>query len=646
MAAVVEAVSNVVESVGDAVGAVADTVSSVVGEAGKFVEQTGQAVGKTVEAIAKDPVKALPMIAVAVLAPELAPLLEISTPVAGMVLNTGIQLAEGRDPAQIAMNLGTSAITAGITDGLDLSTGNSVVDRAIGQTASKVIQGQDVGTALGSTIGGTLVGMGTRGLAGEIRDVTGLADERAPAPIIDKSEQYAGGAPSTDITQSQIFQDAIEKGFSPDEAYAIAQGAQDAAGPAYAPTARVSAQFLPGTVGIVSDTGETAAPLVTVQPAEVREPQKEEVSAVDLGSMLDVPTEPEGALPTAEAPIEQTPTEPEGGLPPAEAPTEPTPTEVAPTPTETESGLPTAEEPTAPAGPQYPFSGVIGSEQAENGFTTYTFDDGSTLTVTPDQEVVDFTEATEEPYEEPAAEEPEQKGGISIGFSRIGKGGTQARSMRRTAPKAPSGGLPSGIMDTPGAMAGSGLTPSLTALAPEYSLLGQVEQEPQQMAAGGSTDTSGIYDLSYTAASPFAQGKDIMILKPGLTKANINYALPGYPFGQQWKLAAEGGSIKNEHKPEFYSEGGLNSIKNRYVKGAGDGTSDSIPAMLANGEFVIPADVVSSLGNGDNDSGAKVLDEFLKTIREHKRRADPKKLPPDSKGALGYLLEAKKRVKK
>jgi hypothetical protein len=104
---------------------------------------------------------------------------------------------------------------------------------------------------------------------------------------------------------------------------------------------------------------------------------------------------------------------------------------------------------------------------------------------------------------------------------------------------------------------------------------------------------------------------------------------------------ANGGQIEG-HNPEFYSEGGLN---NRYVKGAGDGTSDDVPAMLANGEFVVPADVVSSLGNGSNDAGAHILDEFLKTIREHKRAADARHLPPDSKGALGYLLEAKKKVR-
>jgi len=108
------------------------------------------------------------------------------------------------------------------------------------------------------------------------------------------------------------------------------------------------------------------------------------------------------------------------------------------------------------------------------------------------------------------------------------------------------------------------------------------------------------------------------------------------------EFAAQGGLMG--HNPEFYSEGGA-SLANRYVKGAGDGTSDSIPAMLASGEFVIPADVVSSLGNGDNDAGAQALDKFMLTIRKHKRNADPNGLPPDSKGALEYLAMATKKKK-
>jgi hypothetical protein len=111
----------------------------------------------------------------------------------------------------------------------------------------------------------------------------------------------------------------------------------------------------------------------------------------------------------------------------------------------------------------------------------------------------------------------------------------------------------------------------------------------------------------------------------------------------QIRMAAEGGQI--EHNPQFFSEGGLGTLDNRYVKGEGDGTSDSVPAMLASGEFVIPADVVSGLGNGDNDAGAAVLDEFMKAIRAHKRAADPSELPEDSKGPLAYLQEAMEKVR-
>jgi hypothetical protein len=67
-----------------------------------------------------------------------------------------------------------------------------------------------------------------------------------------------------------------------------------------------------------------------------------------------------------------------------------------------------------------------------------------------------------------------------------------------------------------------------------------------------------------------------------------------------------------------YSDGG------RMLKGPGDGMSDSIPAMigkkqparLADGEFVVPADVVSHLGNGSTDAGAKKLYAMMDRVRQ------------------------------
>jgi hypothetical protein len=77
-----------------------------------------------------------------------------------------------------------------------------------------------------------------------------------------------------------------------------------------------------------------------------------------------------------------------------------------------------------------------------------------------------------------------------------------------------------------------------------------------------------------------------------------------------------------------YSDGG------RMLKGPGDGMSDSIPATigrkqparLADGEFVVPADVVSHLGNGSTDAGAKKLYSMMDKIR--KARTGKKKQAP------------------
>ena len=106
---------------------------------------------------------------------------------------------------------------------------------------------------------------------------------------------------------------------------------------------------------------------------------------------------------------------------------------------------------------------------------------------------------------------------------------------------------------------------------------------------------------------------------------------------------AQGGLAAADHpagEVDFMSEGSYNN----YVRGDGDGTSDDIPAMLANGEYVIPADVVASLGNGDNQSGADILDQTLVEIRKHKTSNGDKGLPPDSKGALEYINIAKRKV--
>jgi hypothetical protein len=74
-----------------------------------------------------------------------------------------------------------------------------------------------------------------------------------------------------------------------------------------------------------------------------------------------------------------------------------------------------------------------------------------------------------------------------------------------------------------------------------------------------------------------------------------------------------------------------------YVTGKGDGQSDDIPAMLADGEYVFDADTVAALGNGSNKAGAEKLDQFREAVRAHKRSASDDKIPPKAKKLTSYL---------
>jgi hypothetical protein len=76
----------------------------------------------------------------------------------------------------------------------------------------------------------------------------------------------------------------------------------------------------------------------------------------------------------------------------------------------------------------------------------------------------------------------------------------------------------------------------------------------------------------------------------------------------------------DELQRQGYAEGGVA----RYFAGGTDGMADQIPAQIENqrpaalsdGEFVIPADVVSHLGNGNSTAGARRLYEMMDRIRE------------------------------
>jgi hypothetical protein len=107
-----------------------------------------------------------------------------------------------------------------------------------------------------------------------------------------------------------------------------------------------------------------------------------------------------------------------------------------------------------------------------------------------------------------------------------------------------------------------------------------------------------------------------------------SYAMGGYAVGGGL------GSLGS------YSDGG------RLLKGPGDGVSDSIPATigrkqqparLADGEFVIPARIVSELGNGSTDAGAKKLYAMMDRVQRARGKTTGKNKVAANSRADKYL---------
>ena len=144
-----------------------------------------------------------------------------------------------------------------------------------------------------------------------------------------------------------------------------------------------------------------------------------------------------------------------------------------------------------------------------------------------------------------------------------------------------------------------------TPYRPQYAGGGPVEAMANQNAIGQNTGypQANIHQGAY--ATPWQMPISENVLS-GSADTNVD------PYTGEERFA--GGGIASLGA---YSDGG------QMLKGPGDGMSDSIPATiagkqparLANDEFVVPADVVSHLGNGSSDAGAKQLYKMMDKVR-------------------------------
>lgn len=106
-----------------------------------------------------------------------------------------------------------------------------------------------------------------------------------------------------------------------------------------------------------------------------------------------------------------------------------------------------------------------------------------------------------------------------------------------------------------------------------------------------------------------------------------NPAFHGNPL-----LMAHGGSIPQMMIPtEVPMPEGLG----RYLSGPNGGQEDIVPIKGAQGEFIIPADVVAHAGDGNNEAGAKKFELLIANLR--KAKGTKNKLPPKAKSLIHYM---------
>jgi len=174
---------------------------------------------------------------------------------------------------------------------------------------------------------------------------------------------------------------------------------------------------------------------------------------------------------------------------------------------------------------------------------------------------------------------------------------------------------------------------------------GPVEQMSQANAVGMNTGYPQADITGHAYATPWQTPVSQNVVA-GTADTGVNRMT-----GQ---MLAEGGAV--EPTPDFQepytamARGGLSDLGSysdggRLLRGPGDGVSDSIPAVigkkkparLADGEFVVPARIVSELGNGSTEAGARKLYAMLDRVQSARKKSIGKGKVANNSRADKYL---------
>ena len=202
-----------------------------------------------------------------------------------------------------------------------------------------------------------------------------------------------------------------------------------------------------------------------------------------------------------------------------------------------------------------------------------------------------------------------------------------------------------GALDTPQAQA-------------EYNqmMTGEYSPQPQPMSGGGELkeipeDNAGLKALAKEKPSVVENMGFKAMQEGGAVEGDMEAnmvideavkAIQGVSDTPEVALGAfvaKYGEEALEDLIERVTKGEMDEREDNMIEGEGDGMDDKVPAtlegeqdvMLSDGEFVVPADVVSGIGNGSSDAGARELEEMMTRVRRLRtgKTEQPEQVPQE-----------------
>ena len=244
--------------------------------------------------------------------------------------------------------------------------------------------------------------------------------------------------------------------------------------------------------------------------------------------------------------------------------------------------------------------------------------------------------------------------GAGVGGALGGQAATAAAAPTATAAGSAAGGaggaagsaaagsaaVPSAFNQAVSSQLGTGATTGAAALGPT-----NIAAQTGQLAGAQAVPQVGFSDLLKGGGGDFSsklgnylvQNPGQVGMASGVLGGIGSVSAPGLPGDEEYdgplskfrydprryKPMAGGGLADSAPAKRMAGHLGSYSDGGRLLKGPGDGMSDDIPAKigkrqparLADGEFVVPADVVSGIGNGSTDAGARKLYAMMDKVR-------------------------------